>query len=237
MDWQQQWINGILSEIPMGDYRRRVEAELHDHLDSQYRSLTEAGRTPEQAQTETLSTMGESETLRAEYRAAWRRSLKIRHPLKMWARGIAVMSGVHFLVACVLGVMWDMATSLPGDSHDKWVRLIRDTLGNLNNSYLRYWLPLVLALIAGAFYLGRKFRASSCSVPIISSGLCLHWACIAAFNGWWRGIVDHHRPFWEAVARHFYYKAWHYAWTFMLCILLGVWFGYVSVKIKRSPAA
>ena len=242
MNWQQQWIDEILAEIPTGDYRRRLEAELRDHLDSQCRALTEAGWTPDQAQAEALSAMGEPGALRKEYKAAWRRSQparaeELRHRLKTWAKGFAVMGGVHLLISYVLGAMWQMVISLPGDSPDKWVKLIRGTVGDLNNSYLRYWLPLVLALVAGAFYLGRKFRASSRPAPLISAGLCLHWACIATFNGWWRGIVNHHRPFWEAVGRHFYYMAWHYVWTFTLCFLLGVVFGYMAVKIRRSAAA
>lgn len=166
MNWQQQWIDEILAEIPMGSYRRRVEAELRDHLESHCRALTEAGRTPDQARAEALRTMGEPEALREEYQAAWRRSWParaeaLRRRLKAWAVGLAVMGGVHFLVAFLLGAMWNMAISLPGDSYVKWVRLIRGTVGNLNNAYLTTWLPLVLALAAGAFCLGRKFRASS----------------------------------------------------------------------------
>lgn len=242
MNWQQQWIDEILAEIPMGSYRRRVEAELRDHLESHCRALTEAGRTPDQARAEALRTMGEPEALREEYQAAWRRSWparaeELRRRLKAWAVGLAVMGGVHFLVAFLLGAMWNMAISLPGDSYVKWVRLIRGTVGNLNNAYLTTWLPLVLSLAAGAFCLGRKFRASSRPAPLISMGLCLHWACIAAFNGWWYGIVHHHRPFWVEVGRHFYYAAWHYAWTFALCILLGVAFGRMSVRTSRSAAA
>lgn len=154
MSWQQQWIDGILAEVPVGSYRRRLEAELRDHLDSQYRALTEAGRTPDQAQAEALRAMGEPETLRKEFMAAWRRSWparaeELRRWLKGWAGGFIVMGGVDFLIAYVLGTMWNMAISLPGDSQDKWVKLIRGTVGNLNNSYLRWWLPLVPALIAG----------------------------------------------------------------------------------------
>ena len=213
-----------------------MAAELRDHLDSQYYALTEAGWTPDQALAETLRAMGEPEALREEYKAAWRRSRPVRPRLKTWAKGCAVMGGVHLLVGCVLGAMWEMAISLPGDSQDKWIRLIRGTVGDLNNSYLKWWLPLVLALIAGAYYLGRKFRESPHPAPLIGTALCFHWASVAAFNGWWRGSVDHHRPFWEAVGRHFYYMAWHYAWTFALCILLGIVFGHMSAGIRRSAA-
>lgn len=241
MNWQQQWINEILEKIPAGSYRRRIEAELRDHLETQCRALMESGRTEAEARAEALRAMGEPDKLQEEYRAAWRRSWpaqaeELRRLVKAWAGGLAVMGGVDYLVAFVLSTMWNMAISLPGDSKDKWVRLIRGTVGNLNNSYLRWWLPLVLALVAGAFYLGHKFQASPRPAPLISVGLCLHWASIAAFNGWWRGIVDYHRPFWEAVGRHFYYMAWHYAWTFALCILLGVVFGHMSVKMKRPSA-
>lgn len=238
MNWQQKWIDGVLAEIPAGSYRRRMEAELRDHLESQCRALAEAGWTPDQAQAETLRTMGEPEALRKEYKAAWRRSWLMRgkerfRRLIAWAGGCALMGGVHLLVSYVLSTMWRMAISLPGNSQDKWVRLIRGTVGDLNNSYLIWWLPLVVALVAGAFYLGRKLQASPL---LVSAGLCVHWACIAAFNGWWRAMDDHHRPFWEAVGNHFLNAALHYVWTFALCILLGVFFGHLGEKTSRRAA-
>ena len=246
MNWQQQWINTVLAEIPTGSYRGRMEAELRDHLDSQCRTLMEAGWTPDQAQAETLRTMGEPETLRKAYRAAWRRSRSARAGdlccrMKAWAGGWAVMGGVHLLSAYILSAMWDMATSLPWNSHDKWVRLIRGTLrgiiGDMSKSYrswyLPWWLPLVLALAAGAFYLGRKFKTSSHPAPLISAGLCLHWACIAAINGWWYAALRPRRPFWEAVECHFALMARHYCWTFALCILLGVVIGHIAAKTRR----
>lgn len=49
--------------------------------------------------------------------------------LRTWARGCAVMFGVQLLVSCLLSCVWQMALSLPGDSQEPWVRLIRGTVG------------------------------------------------------------------------------------------------------------
>lgn len=241
MSWKQQWIDEVLEEIPLGDYRRRVEAELHDHLECQCRDLREAGRTLDEARVEALRVMGEPRALQEEYKAAWQRSLPgrleaLQCQLKTWAKGCAVMGGVHFLVSYVLGMMWHMAISLPADSRDEQVRLIRSTVGNLNNSYLRLWLPLVLAVVAGAVYLGRKFRASSRPEPLISIGLSFHWTFITTMRVWLEALDDH-RTFWEEAKVYLTYNVGYYSLTLAFCILLGVVFGYMSVRIRRSAAA
>ena len=49
-------------------------------------------------------------------------------------------------------------------------------------------------------------------------------------------LREEYRPA-RAEERHFYYMAWHYVWTFALCILLGMAFGYMSVRPGKSAAA
>lgn len=139
MDWKQQWIGDVLENIPAGGCRRRMEAELRDHLETLCRALMESGRTEAGARAEALRAMGEPDRLREEYRAVWRRSLPgrletLRYHLGAWARGCAVMLGVQLLVSCVMSCVWQMALSLPGDSREAWVRMIRGTVGDLNNS-------------------------------------------------------------------------------------------------------
>lgn len=230
MNWMDDFIDNTLEKVPEGRYRKRAEAELRDHLETQCRALTEAGRTGEAARTETMRVMGKPEKLRGEYEAAWRRTLEGRmnalgHRLEPWVLGCAVMGGVHFLICALVGMAWNLAIALPGDSLDPWIRLIRGTVGSLNNSlFWTHLLPLTLALTAGAIYLSRRFRGSRHLAALISAGLCVHWTYITAFNAWWSTVDNHHRPFWEAVERHLKYNAGYYTFTFLLCILLGVVF-------------
>lgn len=243
MNWKQQWIDEVLENIPAGSYRHRVEAELRDHLETQYCALTEAGRTMDEAQAEALRVMGEPDSLQAEYRAAWRRSLPGRlaalgYRLKTWAKGLCLMFGVHGLIGFVRNQVCSAAFSLSGNSKEPWAKLIWNTAGNLNNSWVfALLLPLTLALLAGAYYLGRKFRASPRPEWQISVGLFFYWAFFAAVKAWFRALDNHHRPFWEAVGRHFYYNARLYIPTFALCILLGVVFGRMSARTNRPAAA
>ncbi len=202
MDWKQRWIDQVLSEIPEGRYRRRTEAELRDHLETQCLALVEAGRTRDEARSEALRLMGAPEALQREYAAAWRRSWPARleelgRQLRAWAGGLGVMFGVQFLVSGVISMIWNMAISLPGDSNDPWVRAIRGSLGNLNNSTF-FWrfLPLLCALFAGAFYLSRRLQTSRCPAVLISAGLCVHWAYITTCHIWFEALDDH-MTFWE----------------------------------------
>ncbi len=244
MNWQQQWIDEVLSEIPGGRYRRRVEAELRDHLETQCLALMEAGRTEDEARSEALRLMGAPEALQREYAAAWRRSWPARREelgrrLRAWAGGLGVMFGVQLLISTVVSSIWNMAISLPGDSKDPWVRAIRGTFGELNNSTF-FWrlLPLLCALFVGAFYLSRRFQTSRCPAVFISAGLSIHWAYITAFHIWWEALDDH-RTFWEELKDYlpYPYNAKYYSLTLALCVLLGVVFGYRSKRLRRSVAA
>lgn len=243
MDWKQRWIDDVLEEIPAGGRRRRMEAELRDHLEALCRDLMESGRTEDGARAEALRAMGEPDDLREAYLAAWRRSLPgrleaLRYRLGAWARGCAVMLGIQLLVSYVIALVWQMALSLPGDSRDPWVRMIRGTVGNLNNSWLWYLLPLTLALAAGARYLGRRFQGSRRAAGLISAGLSFHWVFIFGFETWWEAL-DSHRTFWAQLWRYLTYgPSFRYRFcTLALCVLLGVVFGRMSPGARRSAAA
>lgn len=229
-DWMDDFISQILTDIPRGRYRARTEKELRDHMEALRHDLTEA---------EVLRAMGEPEKLQKEYRAAWRRSLpgRLAEPcrrLKAWAVGWAVMFGVHLLISTVIGHIWSIAIALPADSSDPQIKLIRGTLGNLNNSL--FWsslFPLLLALTAGALYLRRKFRTSSHPVWLISAGLCLHWTFITALLTLLRAAFDHHRPFWEAVGNYLGCTAGYHSVTLLLCLLLGYLFGRNTARSRE----
>jgi len=242
MNWKQRWTNEVLREIPGGSYRRRVESELFDHLETQYRALMDAGRTQDEAREEALRVMGAPETLQREYMTAWRRSWPARleelgHRLLAWAGGLAVMFEVQLLVSYVVSTIGLLAYSLPGDSQNPWVRAIQSTVGDLNNSlFFRYLLPLLCALIAGAFFLSRVLQTSRHPAVLISAGLCVHWAHIAAFHVWLEAL-DNHRTFWEELKVRLPYSAEYYALALALCVLLGVVFGHMSARMRRSAAA
>lgn len=44
MNWMDVFIGKTLETVPEGRYRKRAEAELRDHMETQCRALTEAGR-------------------------------------------------------------------------------------------------------------------------------------------------------------------------------------------------
>lgn len=237
-DWMADLISQCLADVPHGKYHERTEKELRDHMETLYFSLTEGGMDPNQAQGETLQAMGEPNKLKEEYRVAWQQSLpeQMDYRLKAWAWGGVVMFGTYLLILSAISFVWGIATSLPGDSQDPWVRMIRDTAGDLNNSMLCcYLLPFVLALMMGAYYLSCKFQTSRHPVWQISVGLSFHWVSITMIQGCLKASDG--PLFWEQFKAYFSYTAIYYSLTFALCILLGVVFGHMSVKMKRPTAA
>lgn len=234
-DWMNDLISQCLVDIPRGKYRDRTEKELRDHMRTLYLSLTEGGMNPAQARRETLRVMGEPNKLKEEYRVAWQQSLpgQMDYRLRTWAWGWVVMSGAHLLVRSVIGFVWSMVISLPGDSREPWVRMIRGIAINLSNSYLWLLIPFVPALIVGAYYLSCKFQASRHPVWQISVGLSFHWAFISVIHVWLEALDDH-MTFWARFNGYFSHNATYYSLTFAFCILLGVVFGHMSVEMKRA---
>lgn len=241
MNWKQQWLNEVLSEIPTGGYRERVEMELRDHLETQCRSLMDAGRTRDEARTEALRFMGEPEILKGQYGAAWRRSRRGRLEtlalrLRTWAVSLAVMFGTRFLIGLITGAIWNMAISLPGNLSDPQIRMIRDFAMDYRNSYVSLWLPLIPALIAGAYYLSRKTRTQRYPARRISGVLSFYWSLTTAFQVWWEALDDH-ITFWEELKVYLPYNAGYYGLTFALCLLLGLTFGLMAVRENRRAAS
>lgn len=243
MNWMDTFIDNTLEKVPKGRCRTRMEKELRDHMLAELEALTGAGRTVDEAQAETLRLMGEPETLREEYGAAWRRSLPARleelgRRIGSWALGCALMGSVHFLVYYAMAAVWKMSLHLRGDSPNPWERFIRGTVGEWDNSlFWRDLFPLVLALAAGAFFLSGRFRGSRHPAVLISVGLSFHWAYIVAYITFWQAIDDHHMPFWEAAARDFLYCVPYHALTLLVCILLAAVFARRSARAALPKAA
>lgn len=241
MNWKEQWINDVLAKVPEGSCRDRMEAELYDHLETQRRTLLTAGWGEAEAQAEVLRTMGEPDKLREEYRAAWRRTLpelleEMGYCLRTWVMGCIVMFHVYWLVGGVFGSVFWWGISLPGDSLDPQIRMIRGAVQNFHNSWLRLFIPLVIALLLGAYYLSRKFQTSLQPAVPVSVGLFLHLAFVTAIQIGWEALDDH-MTFWEEAKQYLAYNAWYYCLTTALCVLLGVAFGYLAVERRRSAAA
>lgn len=240
MNWKQRWIDQVLAEIPGGRYRRRMETELCDHLETYCSALMEAGKTESEARAETLRMMGEPDKLREEYSEAWRQILPGRlavlaHQLKSWAGGCAVMLGVQTLASYMQVFIERVAPSLPRDSQEPWVRLIQGASKYLQSSSRWVFLPLVFALMAGAFFLGRRFRASRRPGWQLSVGLSLHWSFIASLDIWLEALDDH-ITFWEELKHLSIYDTKYYSLSLVLCVLLGVVFGHMSAREKPSAA-
>lgn len=191
--WMEDFISQCLTDVPPGKYRTRAEKELRDHMETQLQFLSKE---------EALQVMGDPERLQREYKAAWERSLPARleelgRCLVTWAVGWAIMLGTHLLISCAVGGICHMALSLPGDSWDPTIRMIRSTLGDLNNSFF-WWraFPFLSALTLGARYLIRRFRASRHPAWKIGVGLSLHGALIAMLRLCVQA-AHHHRAMWE----------------------------------------
>lgn len=219
MNWMDNFLIESLEKVPNGRYRRRAEAELRDHLETQYRALTEAGRTPEEAQKETLCLMGEPEKLQEEYKAAWRRSFPERMAalgrcLGTLIVGMVVMFFVCYAVCCVRNWINDQLSEDLRNTHWYWVW---------------YAFPLVISLVAGAFYMGRRSRTTRHPAALVSMGLCIHWANIVAIHGLFYVADHHHRPVGDAVLRFLFYHGWYYLCT----LLLGLLCGLLGVEVAR----
>lgn len=66
-EWMDPFIAQCLADIPWGNYRRRTEKELRDHMEMLRRGMTEA---------EILQSMGDPARLRKEYYIAWQQTLQ-----------------------------------------------------------------------------------------------------------------------------------------------------------------
>lgn len=73
MDRIEAFLGAVLADVPPGRYRSQAETELRDHIETGCEELSGGEKTHREAVEEVLHTMGDPETLRKEYDAAWRR--------------------------------------------------------------------------------------------------------------------------------------------------------------------
>ena len=222
MNWMDVFIEHTLEKVPEGRYRKRAEAELRDHLETQFRALIEAGWTEDEAQAETLRVMGEPEKLQEEYKAAWRRSLPARMEALGRCLGTLIMGMVVLFFVCYVR---------------NWINdQLSEDLRNTHWYWVWYAFPLVISLVAGAFYMGRRSRTARHPAALVSMGLCIHWANIVAIHGLFYVADHHHRSVGDAVLLFLFYHGWYYFCTLLLgllCSLLGVVFARWNTQAER----
>lgn len=172
MDWIEKFISEILREVPNGSYRTRAEKELRDHMETQYRVLTEGGRTAEEAQEEVLRVMGEPEKLQKEYEAAWRRtSEELADLLPFIPVGCVVMGILYIFTYILLGMagftydaVYPDRVCLPLLSGNKLYVTVFSTV--------LFLIPFTL----GALFLRFCFRRERRPVGLVTAGLLAAWA-------------------------------------------------------------
>lgn len=180
MKWMDAFINDTLKHVPQGRYRRRAEAELRDHLETQYRALTEAGRTEEEAQAETLRVMGEPERLQEEYEAAWKRSLPARleelgRRLGVIAVGCFLMGALYIFTATMLaitGFTYDGVSPHPQTPAGRNFPILGEGPSLAIFGAALFLVPFLL----GAWFLRSRFRGERHPAGLVTAGLLAAWA-------------------------------------------------------------
>lgn len=245
MNWKQEWIDGVLEEIPGGSFRKRMENELNDHLETQFRTLMESGRTEAEARAEAVAAMGAPDRLREEYRAAWRRSWPGRLKtlgwrLCIWAAGCGIMGGLYILTFVFLG--------LAGFTYDAYVpgRVTFPLLsGNLFYLTVFSGILFLFPFGLGAWFLRRCFCKEPHPVRLVTAGLLAAWAGEkAAIIG--LSALIYQMPLGLDLLTRIYHGGdttapWftpaNYILTLLGCILLGAVFGRMPAKPERPIAA
>lgn len=175
MDWKEGFVHRVLSAVPGGSYRRRMEAELRDHLETQCRALTEAGWPETEAQTEALRLMGEPEKLQKEYEAAWRRSPQAGAGRTAARFGIitggCVLMGVLY---CTIAILLLIFSRLLGESSLFLMAGIEQDVPNQIFCIIFMFLFLVPASFVG-LYLHFCVRRERHPVRVVTAGLLTPW--------------------------------------------------------------
>lgn len=242
MDWIKQWIKEVLADVPDSGYRTRTEKELHDHLETEYRALTEEGRRSDEARSEALDAMGEPEKLKKEYYAAWRNTLESRALGAVGWCGATILCGwISYAAFCL---MWLPIRGLlmlngvyPGDDIVYLYRIFGGTLS--------FWLPHIIEVLILRGFLSRyRYRTAA-----ITASLLVNWAVGICFIIWWDGM-DGRPPLSVGPVKLFiwwlnqlpsYDMPWitpsYLVMSVLGCILLGWFFGRKPVEGPKKMLA
>lgn len=104
MTWQDQFIKACLKKVPDGEYRRRSELELREHLEALIQERSAEGIGEEQVRQEVLSRMGDPVRLQKAYRAEGlrRKALEPRYTVECWLLGVVWMDLCWFVLWLLL---------------------------------------------------------------------------------------------------------------------------------------
>lgn len=249
MNWMDVFIEHTLEKVPEGRYRKRAEAELRDHLETQFRALIEAGWTEDEAQAETLRVMGEPEKLQGEYEAAWRRSLPAR--LETLGRRLGVIAAGCFLMGA-LYIYTAMFLSLLGFTYDG-VSPHPQTLTGRNFPILGdgpaltifgaslFLIPFPL----GALFLKFRFQRERRPTSLVTAGLLSAWAgekaviigLSALIYQMPLGLDLLHRISRGGDVTGPWFTPTYIVLTFVGCLLLGQLFGRLPMGAKTPRTA
>lgn len=176
MDWKQKWIDGVLEEIPEGGFRRRLEGELRDHLETQYRALLEGGGAEDEARAEALRLMGEAETLREEYEAAWRRRPEARvWGCLGWLAALFFGGMMLFWAYCLVVILFDTLPNI-AVGEKTWAAWLGNGALRFFVGALFFWVPFAAEAALLRQLLGGYRRRGT----LIAAGLLATWALSTA---------------------------------------------------------
>lgn len=166
MTWQEEFIKVCLKKVPGGEYRRRSEAELREHLENLMEERKAAGTGEEELRQEVLARMGDPEQLQKAYQAEGlrRKALEPRYTAECW------------LVSCVwMDLCWFVL----------YLLLAAVGFGNDSGAFPLYGHPerivfvgIVLAVVptlASGWYLSGTLRFHPHPVRAVSACLGLIW--------------------------------------------------------------
>lgn len=166
MTWQEEFIKACLKGVPAGEYRRRSEAELQEHLDELTRERRGAGAGEEQVRTEVLARMGDPALLKRAYQAEGlrRRALEPRYWAECWLVSVVWIDLCWFVLYLLLAAA--------GFGNDSGAFPLYGHLGRTA------FVGVVLALLptlAGGWYLSGALRAHPHPRRMVCAGLGLVW--------------------------------------------------------------
>lgn len=248
MNWKQQWIDVVLAKIPAGGYRKRMQAELCDHLETQCCDLMESGRTESEAQVEMLGTMGEPETLQREYEAAWKRTPESKVRAVLGYLGLVMLGGIVLYVMYVLMTgLLTIPASLDKGAQNK---LLRDGVFQFLAGNLFFWIPFA----AEAAFLRLCLQNYRRRGLLIGLALLMAWTlgtlvfvilCLEIGEYSQYGLLP---PAWPDRLALFYDDMQHrslapwitpgyHLMNIAGCVFLGLVFGRMPIREKKPSAA
>lgn len=164
--WMEDFIHLCLAKIPDLLYRKRLTAELSDHLASLSEDLEAEGLPAGQAQALALERMGSPEELSRQLYGRWRQHIRSpRYVFSQLALTCCIIGLSVLLVYLILGAAGLTHDAAPGLSM-AGNPLLTGAVG-----VLLFLLPFSL----GAFWLTRRFQGHTSPRRLVLLGLLLAW--------------------------------------------------------------